>query len=99
LKQKSLYSNNVKTNLLCHICDNFKTQSLNLRKAVFTKPFFPIVKLAHLFLQKGRQKSNKLFSFPQQHGVLSAQYCASHSVQSKSTLPAAAWHFAFYKIN
>jgi hypothetical protein len=61
-----------------------KIQSLYLRTAVFTKQFFSIHNLAHLFLQKDRQKSNKLNFFAQQIGVLSALFTHLTTVQSKA---------------
>ena len=85
LRQNKLHTNNIKTNFICHICDNLKIQSYTFLNAVFKKQFFAISNLAHLFLQKDRQKPNKLNCFPQQYGVLRT-FCASHvrSVNSAS---------------
>jgi hypothetical protein len=55
----------------------------------FEKPELAIPNLAHLFFAKGCKKPNKLNSFPQQIGVLSAQFCASRVRSVKSALPQA----------
>jgi len=52
--------------------------------SVLKKQFFAILNLAHLFLQKDRQKTKELNCFPQQYGMLSALFCASHSIRSKA---------------
>jgi hypothetical protein len=49
----------------------------------FAKTVLAIPNLAHLFLQKAG-KNKKAKSNPFKIGVLSSQYCASHSVQSKA---------------
>lgn len=51
--------------------------------AVLKKQISAIANLAHLGFAKDRQNPNKLNFFSQQYCVLSAQLCASHSVQSK----------------
>jgi hypothetical protein len=52
--------------------------------AVSKKQFSAITNLAHLCFAKGRQIIKELNCRPQQIGVLSARFCASHSVQSKA---------------
>jgi hypothetical protein len=47
-------------NFIYHFCDNLKIQYYTFHNAVSEKQFFAITNLAHLFLQKGRQKPNKL---------------------------------------
>ena len=59
-----------------------------LKKAVEAIP-----NLAHLFFAKRLAKNKKAKSCPFKIGVLSAQYCASHSVSVKGASPAAAWYF------
>ena len=84
MKQKTSYYNNVKTILHCHTCDNLKSHSLYRRNAVLKKQFLSITNLAHLYFFALLQNPKKLNFFPQQYGVLSAQYCASRSAQSKA---------------
>jgi hypothetical protein len=50
----------------------------------FEKAVLAIPNLAHLFFAKRQAKNKKAKSFPFKKGVLSAQYCASHSVQSRA---------------
>ena len=85
LKQNKLHTNNIKTDLICHICDILKINYHIFLNAVFAKQFFSIINLAHLFLQKGKQKLNKLNYLPTQQGVLRT-FCTSHvhSVKSAS---------------
>lgn len=92
LKQKKSHINNIKSELFYHICDILKIQCHTFYNAVFTKQFFSIYNLAHLFLQKCKQKPNKLNSFAQQIGLLRS-FCASHYRSVKSASPAAAWYF------
>jgi hypothetical protein len=77
LKQNKSHTNNIKTDLICHICDILKIHCHIFHSAVSEKLFLSIYNLAHLFLQKDRQKSNKLNCHTQQIGVLRT-FCASH---------------------
>jgi hypothetical protein len=77
LKRKNSHINNIKTDLFYHICVNLKIQCHIFHSAVSEKQFLSIHNLAHLFLRKDRQKSNKLNCSPQHIGVLRT-FCTSH---------------------
>ena len=82
----SSYSNNIRTRFHWYICNKIEIVFNCLVSSPFcgfNKTVWAIPNLAHLFLQKtGKNKKAKSNHF--KIGVLSAQYCASHSVQSEA---------------
>jgi hypothetical protein len=81
------YHNNIRTWFHWHICVKIGTVFNYLLSSAFfgfRKTVPAITNLAHLFFTKRLAKNKKAKSCPFQIGVLSAQYCASHSVQSKA---------------
>jgi hypothetical protein len=79
------------------------TNSYNIRTGFHSNNYAEIVTVFNCLLSSALFGFNKtVLAIPNlafQIGVLSAQYCASHSVQAKSASPAAAWCLCFIIIN